>query len=374
MWKTEEGSTGRLLQLCGGYFFFYTIYSVASKYFTSSPTKLMSEIEFAVYSTLGGTTICLLIVLGLRWYRLESNRRIQFAGLSLPSELLYIIPSGICTAVIIPTTTLMYSLPISVMVAMIIMRGSVIVISRLVDEIQLRQGILQKKVLWEENTAVVFALLAVAVSLIANMVMGKPSSTPSKNALSMAAGVVILISYIVAYAIRIYLMNYYKNTRGKGVKLDNNGFFALEQISATTTVALFALAVFFLAPTFGWDSNYINQFRSTIETPDEYWFPAVLAGTIFGLVSFFSVFIFMFKGRSATFAGLVNRLTSLVAGTAATLLFQYGFGGKPTKLEDWISLALILVAVAFLTRAENRRAAIPAPATVATEQAKPATA
>ena len=44
-----------------------------------------------------------------------------------------------------------------------------------------------------------------------------------------------------------YLMNYYKNTRAKGVKLDNQGFFAIEQIAATAGIALVGI---FLPPPF----------------------------------------------------------------------------------------------------------------------------
>jgi drug/metabolite transporter (DMT)-like permease len=87
------------------------------------------------------------------------------------------------------------------------------------------------------------------------------------------------------------------------------------------------------------------------------WGWAILAGTAFGAVAFFSVFIFMFKGRTATFAGLVNRLTSLIAGTAATLIFFYSFGGKFPAVEDWISLVFILIAVAFISKAEKKRIA-----------------
>ena len=64
----------------------------------------------------------------------------------MPVEIPYIIASGVCTAVVVPTTTLMYSFKnISVMVAMVVMRGAVIVIGRVVDEIQIRQGILKKR-------------------------------------------------------------------------------------------------------------------------------------------------------------------------------------------------------------------------------------
>jgi len=57
----------------------------------------------------------------------------------------------------------------------------------------------------------------------------------------------------------------------------------------------------------------------------------------FGAAAFFSVFLFMFKGRTATFAGLVNRLTSLVAGTTSTVIFYFAFQGrfpKPTSCSE----------------------------------------
>ena len=143
--KTTEGSTGRLVQLCGGYFFFYVITGVVVRFFQFGPPKVPG-MEYLFYSSIGGSLVCLVVVFALRWYRLESNRMTRMGGIKFPSEFLYIIPSGVCTAVVIPTTTLMYSLPISVMVAMIIMRGSVIVISRMIDAVQIKQGILKKKV------------------------------------------------------------------------------------------------------------------------------------------------------------------------------------------------------------------------------------
>ena len=80
-----------------------------------------------------------------------------------------------------------------------------------------------------------------------------------------------------------------------------------------------------------------------------------VARTAYGMVAFFSVFIFMFKGRTATFAGLVNRLTSLVAGTTATLVSFFLFSGKFPLIQDWISLVFIFTAVGFLAIAEKRR-------------------
>jgi hypothetical protein len=358
MWKTTEGSTGRLIQFCIGYFFFYIVFLVATKYFTDyvvqgtvDPASLKAlllhmNMEFLVYSTIGGNLLCLLIVFAFRWYRLTSNNPVSFAGMKIPSELIYIIPSGICTAVVIPTTTLMYTLPISVMVAMVIMRGSIIVISRIVDAIQIGQGILKKKVYFQEEMGVVFAILAVGVQLFYER------RAENFDFMNYTPAVVILASYVTAYFIRLYFMNYYKNTRAKGVKQDNKGFFAVEQITAGIVLSLTGLVLYHSTSS---DVSQISLFKETFITPSVHWRWEIIAGAFFGAQAFLSVFLFMFKGRTATFSGLVNRLTSLVAGTASTLVVYFVFGGKFPGEKDWISLVFILIAVGFLSLAERKR-------------------
>ncbi len=352
MWKTSEGSTGRLIQLCIGYFFFYVITGVTVKYFLGSPAlglPGMTGTQFLVYSTIGGTFIATGVVLVWRWYRIRSIRLVKVGGLEIPSELFYIVPSGVMTAVVIPTTTLMYTLPISVMVAMVIMRGSVILIGRVVDAIQSRQGLLDKKVYWQENVAVLFAIAAVAMDTV---------FAHTRNGFAFIhnrAAVIIFFSYIGAYSIRIYIMNYYKNTRGKGKPLDNKGFFAVEQISSTLVLILVGFLIYRSPTLFGWGGAVIDQYRGAFAHPLPQWPGAILAGMAFGAVAFFSVFLFMFKGRTATFAGLVNRLTSLIAGTVATLLFGLFWSEKYPSGAEWVSLALIFIAIYFLSGSEQRR-------------------
>ncbi|MCP3894178.1 MAG: hypothetical protein GY706_06060, partial [Bacteroides sp.] len=209
----------------------------------------MNGIEYLVYSTAGGTIICLSVVIVFRWYHLRSNNLLKWKSFVFPREYLFIIPSGICTALVIPTTTLMYTLPISIMVAMVIMRGSLIVISRLIDAVQIRQGILTKQVYMEENIAVVFALTAVAVHLFWNR------GTDNFDFLSSVPAVMTLVIYISAYTVRIYIMNYYKNTRPKGIKNDNRAFFAIEQISSSITLALVAGFMLASSQLFGWHGD-----------------------------------------------------------------------------------------------------------------------
>ena len=343
---------------------------VLVKVFTQLRQPKMSDMAFLFNNTLGGSAFALAVVLLFGWVRLRSNRLVRWGPFHVPSEIAYIIPSGICTAIVIPTTTLMYTLPISVLVAMVIMRGSIIVISRLVDEVQIRQGILRKRVAPEENLAVVFALFAVGTNVVllplVDVLVAR--HVPADRWLGLQAGashgsfdflrsvpaMTILTTYLIAYAIRLYIMNYYKNTRAPGVEQDNRGFFAIEQIAASMTMLAVSTLLFVGPGLFGWSDFRVVEFRDAMRHPDRL---AVLSGIPYGVVAFFSVFIFMFKGRTATFAGLVNRLTSLVAGTAATLFLFFVFGSKFPSAQDWISLVFILMAVYFLSRAERRRTA-----------------
>jgi hypothetical protein len=361
----KPGSTSRLLQLCAAYFLSYVATGVLVKWFTGGLREpRMPDMAYLVNNTVGGNLLCLVAVFALGWIPWPWTR-----GGKWPSETGYILASGVCTAVIIPTTTLLYTLPISVMVAMVIMRGSIIVISRLIDAVQLHQGILRRRVYPEENWAVVFALVAVGSNLLpvplapwfarhegtARALGIDPARLKGgfdfvHNPLAMW----VLGAYIVAYAIRLYLMNYFKNTRVRPADVDNRGYFALEQLSASVVIFGAIAAAWYGAGAWGWTDPRITLAHAAVNRPD---LSAIASGIPYGLVAFFSVFLFMFQGRTATFAGLVNRLTSLLAGTAATLLLMWFFRLKPPTVTDWVSFAFILVAVGFLARAEQKRVA-----------------
>ncbi len=347
--KTHEGTTERLLQLAGGYFASYILTGYFVKHFLSRDPGFpgMSGIQFLLYSTLISSFFCVSLVIIWKWYKFKSNNFTTVLGITMPKEFLYIIPSGVLTAVIIPTTTLLYTFKgVSVMVAMIIMRASVIIASRLVDTIQIHQGILRKKVYWEENVAILFAIGAISLKLV----LGKHGGFDFLNNF---AFMTIFLSYIISYAIRIYIMNYYKNTRPKNVIYDYKGFFAIEQISASATIVIATVIILTVAAAPG---SVIGQFQEAFHNPHPKWALAALGGIPFGIGAFFSVFLFMFKGRTATFAGLSNRLTSLIAGTCATILAAQLIPSKHMpKQEDWIALLFVLIAVFFLGLSEKKR-------------------
>ncbi len=349
--KTHEGTSERLIQLAMGYFGTYVITGSLVKFFLASQEKGgmgMTGIEFLLYSTLISSLFCVSLVIYWKWYKFKSNNYTTVLGIHMPKEFLYIIPSGVLTAIIIPTTTLLYTFKgVSVMVAMIIMRGSVIIVSRIIDSIQIKQGILKKEVYWQENAGVVFALSAIALKIV---FVEKGDFDFINNFAFMA----IFSSYIVAYAIRIYIMNFYKNTRPKDAIYDYKGFFGIEQISASLTIIISMIVILTVTANPG---SVIDQFQQAVSQPHEKWFSAVWAGIPYGIGAFFSVFLFMFQGRTATFAGLTNRLTSLIAGTIATLVVWQWIGNRAPNWLDWGALAFILIAVYFLGLGEKRRTA-----------------
>jgi hypothetical protein len=366
---SRAGSTARLLELCLGYYVSYVMTGVAVKYFTGGiRTPRMTDMAYLFNNTIGGNAVALIIVVALGWLGLRGTQTVRWLGVKLPAETRYIFPSGICTAVIIPGTTLLYMLPISVMVAMVIMRASVIIISRLVDAVQIRQGLLKRHVLPEENWAVVFALLALGTNLLLAPVVDllDARGVPVSHAFGLKPGalhggfdfihstlaVTVLVAYIVSYAIRLYIMNYFKNTRGPQATLDNRGFFAFEQVAATLGILTMGVLAYFGHGWFGWSAPAVLAFHAGAQHVE---LAGVLSGIPFGMVAFFSVFLFMFQGRTATFAGVVNRLTSLLAGTTSTLLLAWIWHQKPPSIQDWTSFVFILVAVWFLGRAESQR-------------------
>ena len=119
-----------------------------------------------------------------------------------------------------------------------------------------------------------------------------------------------------------------------------------------------------------WEARHqrVVEFSRAAAHPDA---AALVAGIPYAAVAFCSVFILMFEGRTATFAGLVNRLTSLLAGTTATLVLWLAFGMRFPTAQDWVSVAFILVAVGFLSVAERRRTAEKASERTATPLADP---
>jgi hypothetical protein len=339
-----------LLPLCLGYFVFYVLTGVSVKYFTGDPSLGMigmNDAEYLMYSTASSGLLCVSVILFFGWQKRMHPFEWKFA---IP-----ILLSGVCTAFIIPSTTLLYAQPISVMIAMVLMRAGVLIVSRLVDQILLWQKLSKRKVMWEENAAVICAILA--LSLQSGIAVISENSAGKHFAFLDSPFVMgLLFFYLLSYFLRIYIMNYLKSVDPAGSKIDNKAYFGIEQLAGSFTMILVTLT-FLLVFRFSNEplNPFFEKFSNSLFTPHEYWFPAGLSGLFYGMVAFFSVFIFMIRGRSATFAGLANRLTSLLAGTTATLVSCFLFASPWPSLIDWASFGFILFAVFLLAKSEQKQ-------------------
>jgi hypothetical protein len=333
-----KGSTGLLFTFALLYFGFYTIFGLGLKY-AQGPVSQgllgLGELSFLIYSTFGSALVCLGVIALAGWWRFKWWSR----------EGLLMVISGTCTALVIPTTTLMYSLPLSVMIAMVIMRGSVILISRLLDELFLAMGISHKKVSWEENLAVLFAVGAVSLSIFR-------AGADDFLFFRSSVATTILAVYLAAYGLRLFLMNRFKFLFGFSPHIEKQNYFALEQLVASLWIfGTLGIALLF-SP---WPTGHVfGEVAFSLLDPPSNWQWALLIGIPFGGAAFFSVFLFMFEGRTSTFGALVNRCSSLFAGTISTLLFAYFFGGKWPSAQDWMAFGVLLAAVLLLARSERR--------------------
>lgn len=326
---------GSLWQLSLGYFFSYIATGLLVKFFTGKVDAGfygLNSIEYLVYSTAFSSLFCVAVVLIRGWHR-----RAHLSG----REKFTLFCSGACTAYIIPTSTLIMSLPISIMVAMVLMRGSVIVASRLVDLLLDRQGILKKSIPWQEEVAVFLAIAAI---------LSKLFFSQNKEAQFPVIGIILLSIYFFAYLLRLYIMNRAKLTGLAGnQKLDQKLYFGTEQLFASGFLFLIAIPVY-LALSVHPESNGLvgQQFVNSIQSPHSLWFLASLSGLPYALIAFLSVFLFLYPGKTATFTGVLNRLVSLMGGTASSLILFLFFSGKFPPTEDWISLCFIFASIGFL--------------------------
>lgn len=331
------------LRLLGTWLFLgYVGTGVMPKVFTHGlgGVEKVSQNQYAVFSTAGGVAVGLCIVFGLGWLR-RFKRTVPWEGTMA-------VVSGISTADVIVTTTLMYTFAgVSVMVAQVMMRGSVIVLMLGIDWYMLLRGISQHKVTKTQLKGVVFALAAVALAMLAP---ARPLK-PGQHAATMMEILSTLAMYIFAgYGVRLYIQQLYKHRKGKAQ--DNRGFFAVEQLSAAATLALVGGCIYFA------ESGSKNLLDAQ-QTFHHWNFAAMASGMFFGAIAVPSVLTMMLPGRTGTFGALLNRIVTLWAGTISTCVIAFFFTGQPWPTKyDWTAFGLLCIAMYYVGKAAEEKKAL----------------
>ena len=158
-----------------GYFFFYIPYSALTRVLSQGLLPGMdgpvSGFELLPATALA-TTLTLPVFITLAgWWKYVPNRK-RLLGIPFPVPRRQTLISGLATAVIIATTTLNYTfVGISIVFALLMMRGGVLVMSPVID------FIFKRKVHWYSWAALVVSLLAILELLretLIEMVQAKP--------------------------------------------------------------------------------------------------------------------------------------------------------------------------------------------------------
>src|SRR5215510_7533695 len=152
---TKREHTLSIWALALGYFLFYIPYSGLSKAVTSgllTGGNPVSGFEL-LPSTVVSTAIAILLFITMMGWWKYVPRRPMF-GFGLPAPNFHTVTSGLGFATIIATTTLAYSFRgVSIVFALILMRGGVLVMSPVIDRV------FHRRVRWFSWTGLILSLL-----------------------------------------------------------------------------------------------------------------------------------------------------------------------------------------------------------------------
>jgi protein-tyrosine-phosphatase len=264
-----------------------------------------------------------LLITALGWWKYAGRRRVL--GKMIPFPSLWPGLSGLATAIIIATTTLAYTFTgISIVFALLLMRGGVLVIAPIVDWMCRRQ------VRWYSWTALSLSLTAVAIALF-----------DSENHLLTGAVVANLAAYLLAYIVRLNLMTRVAKTENRN---STYRYFVEEQLVSMPVLVLAPGVLALIAP--GDAAQGLFRGFTTILSSD-YAGAAYLIGTLYGCLFLFGSLIYL-DARENSYCVPVNRCSSLVAGLVATYGLAVWLDQPSASTSQLIGTSIIVVAIVVL--------------------------
>lgn len=309
-----------------GYFASYVPYSALTKALSKGLLGgvKVSDFELLPVSVLASVIGMFTFITAMRWWK-HAGRATIF-GATLPCPNRWTLLSGIATAAVIATTTLAYTFQgISIVFAMLLMRGGLLVMAPLVD------AIARRRVRW-------FSWMGFALSLASLFVA---FSNKGGYKLTLLAGIDIAV-YLFAYFIRLRFMSRLAKSQDPSA---NIRYFVEEQMIASPLLLLLLGAGALVDPgTMG--TNLRTGFTA-------FWGSPVLWHMI--LVGIFSQGTGIFGGlillqkQENTFCVPVNRCSSVLAGVLASYSLTIFLAQSPPSSRELVGAGFIIAAILFLT-------------------------
>jgi hypothetical protein len=324
-----------------GYFLCYAPYSALTKAVSLGRVpgaEPVSGFALLPVSTAASLVGMFLFISAMGWWR-HASRRVVL-GRSVPCPGPWTFLSGLCSAAIIGTTTLAYTLSgVSIVFMMLLMRGGVLVIAPLVDVVSGR------RVRWFSWTALLLSLASLGVAL----------SEPARPALTAVAAADVAL-YLLGYFVRLRFMS---RLAKSGEPAATTRYFVEEQMVATPAI----VSVLALCALAGGD-GILGEIRAGfIELPRD---PGALAAAVgVGLLSqgtgIFGGLILLDR-RENTFCVPVNRASSVLAGLVASASLSSLLGLRQVPASEllgagFVVAAILVLALPGLIEARRRSAA-----------------
>lgn len=317
-----------------GYFLFYIPYSALVKALSSglleqagvisSAIEHVASLEF-LPAVLVGTVITMpLILFCLGWFKYLKT--VTVWGIKLPHFSPMAALSGVAFAIIIATTTLAYTFHgVSILFALLLMRGGVLIMSPVLDKVFIRP------VKWYSWLGFGSSIIALGIAMI----------QVSEFVLT---GLVFLnlCGYLLGYAFRLQAMTQCAKDVSESV---NRRFFVEENISAMMTLLAVPGLIALLG--IGAPGEMLRTGFTTFFLSDLVW-PALLIGVLYGCLGVFGSLIYLNR-RENTFAIPVNRCSSLLSGVVASAILFFAFGDNPISTVQLISVAIVIIALILMS-------------------------
>jgi protein-tyrosine-phosphatase len=310
-----------------GYFAFYIPYSALTKALSLGllPGMRSPVSGFLLLpATAVATTVVLLVLVtaGGGWSHLDRRR---ILSLTVPVVRVRMLVSGVATAVIIGTTTLNYTfVGISILLALLLMRGGVLILAPLVDTM------LGRRVAAGSWIALALSFLALRIAF----------AEVGGFEMTLVAGLNIAM-YLAGYSVRIPNMTDLAKSHDPGA---NRRYFHEETLVAA--VALTGVPALLALIGHG---EVLLELRAGFTTffASPLVVPALLIGVLYGCLYFFGTEIYL-DPRENTYCIPLNRCSSLLSGVVASFGLTVLLGLKPPSGYQLAGAGIILTALAIL--------------------------
>lgn len=311
-----------------GYFACYVPYSLLTKIMSKGLLPSLDGQRLAGFSILPvtavATLVTMIIVISLLgWWKYAKHSKIL--GMNLPHPTKWTFLSGIFTSLIIGTTTLAYTFEgVSIVLAMLLMRGGVLIIAPIVDTIT------KRSVRWFSWAGLVGAFAALLIGL----------TDAEGYHIPLLLGIVIAV-YLFSYFMRFQFMS--KNA--KSDKKDVNLRYFVEEQMVSTPVLVIFLAFFALLKN---DIGVDVRMGWTMHWDQPYLWALILIGALSQGTGFFGTLVFLDKSEN-TYCIPVNRSSSILAGVIAAFLLSLFPNQSVPHTSQLIGAGIIIISILFLT-------------------------